>query len=118
MLSTKFVYRDKFPATYQLYTATLVILKKICTWTAKIAPYRLAHRDKFRLKHRDRLPDGLSPVTLTCQYPPAVSLHGTQAHTKTIADLTFAVLYRQITSDETTTTHLSGLAKAPTESYI
>ncbi len=34
-----FCNHDNFPATYQTCTATLVMLKQICAWTAKNAPY-------------------------------------------------------------------------------
>jgi hypothetical protein len=34
-----FCNQDNLPATYQNCTATHVMLNKICTWTAKSAPY-------------------------------------------------------------------------------
>jgi hypothetical protein len=45
--------RDNFSATYQPYTATLVMLNKICTWTAKSAPYPPCTVTISRLKYQD-----------------------------------------------------------------
>jgi hypothetical protein len=42
--------RDKFPATYQPCTATLVVLNKICTMTAKTRAIPSLHRDYFSTK--------------------------------------------------------------------
>ncbi len=36
---TSFIYREKFPAIYQACTATALVFYKICTMTAKSAPY-------------------------------------------------------------------------------
>ena len=48
-LST-FCNRDNFPATYQNCTATLVMLNKICTRTAKTRAIPSLHRDSFLAK--------------------------------------------------------------------
>ena len=45
-----FYYRDKFPAIYQLCTATLVMLNIICTQTAKTRAIPSLHRDNFLAK--------------------------------------------------------------------
>ena len=45
-----FCNRDNFSATYQLCTATLVMLNKICTWTAKTRAIPSLHRDNFSAK--------------------------------------------------------------------
>ena len=42
--------RDSFPATYQTCTATLVMLNKICTRTAKTRAIPSLHRDHFTAK--------------------------------------------------------------------
>jgi hypothetical protein len=58
-LST-FCYRDRFSATYQLCTTTLVMLNKICTRTAKTRAIPSLHRDNF-----------LAKVTGPCQVLPS-----------------------------------------------
>jgi hypothetical protein len=45
--------RDSFPATYQLCTATLVMLNKISTWTEKHVPYPPCTGTIFWLKYQD-----------------------------------------------------------------
>jgi hypothetical protein len=46
----KTLHRDQFPATYQPRTATLVMLNKICTRTAKTRAIPSLHRDYFLAK--------------------------------------------------------------------
>jgi hypothetical protein len=55
-----FCNRDNLPATYQLCTATRVMLNKICTRTAKTRAIPSLHRDSFLAK----VP-GLCPVLLS-----------------------------------------------------
>jgi hypothetical protein len=45
-----FCYRDNLSATYQLCTATLVMLNTICTRTAKTRAIPSLHRDSFLAK--------------------------------------------------------------------
>jgi len=45
-----FRYRDNLQATYQLCTATLVMLNRICTRTAKTRAIPFLHRDNFSAK--------------------------------------------------------------------
>ena len=52
-----FCNRDNLPATYQPCTATLVMLNKICTRTAKTRAIPSLHRDNFPAKE-----PGLCPV--------------------------------------------------------
>ena len=50
VLLTSFVTGDKFVAIYQHCTATLVMLIKICIWTAKTRAIPSLHRDSFIAK--------------------------------------------------------------------
>ena len=52
-----FRYRDSLPTIYQTCTATLVMLNKVCTWTAKTRAIPSLHRDNFSAKE-----PGLCPV--------------------------------------------------------
>jgi hypothetical protein len=52
-----FCYHDSFSATYQICTATRVMLNKICTRTAKTRAIPSLHRDNFSTKE-----PGLCPV--------------------------------------------------------
>ena len=49
----KFLYRDKYPATYKLCTAIAPARNKICTMTAKSAPYPPCTVIIIRLKFLD-----------------------------------------------------------------
>jgi hypothetical protein len=51
-----FCNRDKFPATYQTCTETHVVLKKICTMTAKTRAIPSLHRDYFSAKAQGQWP--------------------------------------------------------------
>ena len=45
--ATSFVTGDKLTAPIKLFTATRVMLNKICTWTAKTRAKPSLHRDSF-----------------------------------------------------------------------
>ena len=60
--------RDSFLATYQTCTATLVMLNKICTWTAKTRAIPFLHRDSFLAKE-----PGLCPVRRQVTQPPFIA---------------------------------------------
>ena len=49
---TSFIYREKYPAIYQTYTATAPALNRICTMTAKSAPYLPCTGTTFRPRWR------------------------------------------------------------------
>ena len=55
-LFTSILHRDKFLATYQLCTATLVMLNLLCTWTAKTRAIPSLHRDNFLAKVPEQWP--------------------------------------------------------------
>jgi hypothetical protein len=57
--------RDNFPATYQICTATHVMLNQLCTLTAKTHAIPSLHRDSFAAK----VP-GLCPVLASGNVPP------------------------------------------------
>jgi hypothetical protein len=48
-----FCYRDNLLATYQLCTATLIMLNKTCIWTSKSAPYPPCTLTILWLKYQD-----------------------------------------------------------------
>ena len=68
-----FCYRDNLLATYQICTATLVMLNKICTWTAKTRAIPSLHRDNFLVKASGPCPDAVLGNT-TSPYCRAVSV--------------------------------------------
>jgi len=53
VLFIKQQYRDRFPSTYKVCTATHVMLNKICTMTAKSAPYPPCTVIALWLKYQD-----------------------------------------------------------------
>jgi len=68
-----FCHRDNLSATYQTCTATLVMLIKICTWTAKTRAIPSLHRDYFPAKEPGHCPV-LSSGNTTSLYCRAVML--------------------------------------------
>jgi hypothetical protein len=77
-----FCYRDNLSVTYQLCTATLVMLNKICTRTAKTRAIPSLHRDSFLAKVPGPCPV-LASGNTTSPYCRAVSLNeGLPAPTK------------------------------------
>jgi hypothetical protein len=73
-----FSYRDSLPATYQLCTATLVMLNKICTITAKTRAIPSLHRDSFLAKVQGPCPV-LASGNTTSLYCRAVRFHSSRA---------------------------------------
>ena len=67
-------YRDNLPPTYQLCTATRVLLNKICTMTAKTRAIPSLHRDYFSAKEPGLCPV-LSSGNTTSLYCRAVIVH-------------------------------------------
>ena len=65
-------YRDNLSATYQLCTATRVMLNQLCTWTAKTRAIPSLHRDNFPAKE-PRLCPVLASGNTTSLYCRAVN---------------------------------------------
>ena len=72
-----FWYLDRFSATYHNYTATLVMLNQLCTWTAKTRAIPSLHRDNFSAKVPGPCPV-LSSGNTTSLYCRAVMWHSSQ----------------------------------------
>ena len=69
--------RDSFPSTYQTCTATLVMLNKIYTWTAKTRAIPSLHRDYFSAKAPGQWPV-LASGNATSPYCRAVMRNNSQ----------------------------------------